>query len=110
MAAKQRPAKPAQQPVRRKHVPLRTCIACRQTRGKRELVRVVRTPDAGIQVDPTGKLAGRGAYLCKARACWDAALGSQKLAGALKTALEADSVARLRAYAASLPAAPAPEN
>jgi uncharacterized protein len=99
-----------QQPIRRKHVPLRTCIACRQTRGKRELVRVVRTPDSGIQVDPTGKLAGRGAYLCKAQVCWDSALGGQKLATALKTALEAESVARLRAYAATLPAVLAPEN
>ena len=38
--------------TRRKHVPLRTCIACRQNRGKRELVRVVRTPDAGVKIDP----------------------------------------------------------
>ena len=99
-----------QQAVRRKHVPLRTCIACRQTRGKRDLVRVVRTPDAGIQVDPTGKLAGRGAYVCKARVCWDSALAGSRLAAALKTTLEAEGVALLRAYAATLPATLAPEN
>lgn len=88
---------------RPKHVPVRTCIACRQERGKRELVRVVRTPDAGVQVDLTGKLAGRGAYLCRMRLCWDVALQGQRLAAALKTSLSADEAAMLRAFAATLP-------
>lgn len=88
---------------RPKHVPVRTCIVCRQERGKRELVRVVRTPSAGVQVDPTGKLAGRGAYLCRTRACWDAALQGQRLAGALKTTLGNEELAALRAFAATLP-------
>lgn len=88
---------------RPKHVPLRTCIACRQESGKRELVRVVRTPSAGVQVDATGKLAGRGAYLCRTRACWEQALLGQRLAAALKTTLNADEVAALRAFAATLP-------
>ena len=55
---------------RPKHVPQRTCVVCRSERGKRELVRIVRTPAGAVQVDPTGKVAGRGAYLCKARLCW----------------------------------------
>ncbi len=55
---------------RPKHVPQRTCVVCRSERGKRELVRIVRTPDGAVRVDPTGKVAGRGAYLCKARPCW----------------------------------------
>ena len=88
----------------RKHVPLRTCIACRQIRGKRELVRSVRTPSDGLQVDPGGKLPGRGAYLCRARACWDQALASQRLGMALKTSLGPEDLAKLRAYAVSLPA------
>jgi predicted RNA-binding protein YlxR (DUF448 family) len=45
-----------------KHTPLRTCIGCRQAEGKRTFVRIVRTPQ-GVVVDPTGKLAGRGAYV-----------------------------------------------
>ena len=88
---------------RPKHVPIRTCIACRQEAGKRELVRVVRTPSGSVQVDPTGKLAGRGAYVCRARACWEQALQGHRLSTALKTNLSADSLAALQAYAATLP-------
>ena len=91
--------------LRRKHVPLRTCIACRQNRGKRELVRVVRTPTAGIQIDLTGKAAGRGAYLCRARNCWIQALGSHRLDAALKTTVSTEEMAALQAFAATLPEA-----
>lgn len=90
---------------RPKHVPVRTCIACRQERGKRELVRIVRAPDGGVSVDPTGKQAGRGAYLCRARQCWDQALQGSRLAAALKTTLTPDQQAALRAFAATLPVA-----
>jgi predicted RNA-binding protein YlxR (DUF448 family) len=86
-----------------KHVPIRTCIACRQEAGKRELVRVVRTPSGPVQVDPTGKLAGRGAYICRSRACWEQALQGHRLGGALKTTLTVENLAELRAYAATLP-------
>jgi len=88
---------------RKKHVPLRTCIACRQTRSKRELVRVVRTPGGDVKVDLTGKLSGRGAYLCRAQDCWEQALNSQRLNSALKTTLTAAEVATLRSFAATLP-------
>jgi uncharacterized protein len=92
-----------QKAPRTKHIPLRTCIACRETRGKRDLVRVVRTIDKGVLVDPTGKLAGRGAYLCRARICWEQALTGQRLGAALKTVIATEDVAALRAYAALLP-------
>jgi uncharacterized protein len=95
-------AKAAKGP-RPKHVPLRTCIVCRQERGKRELVRIVRTPSASVQVDPTGKLAGRGAYLCRTRPCWEQALQGQRLSAALKTTLNAEDLAALRTFAATLP-------
>jgi hypothetical protein len=88
---------------RPKHVPIRTCIACRQEAGKRELVRVVRTPSGSVQVDPTGKLAGRGAYICRTRACWAQVLQGQRLSGALKTTLSAEDLAALQAFAATLP-------
>jgi hypothetical protein len=87
----------------RRHIPLRTCIACRQTGSKRELVRVVRTPAAGVQVDATGKLAGRGAYLHRNRTCWEQGLRSQRLSQALKTTLTAEEVGALQAFAATLP-------
>lgn len=69
-------------PVR--HIPLRTCIACRQTRAKRELVRIVRTTEGEIRIDSTGKESGRGAYLCRIPECWQAGLNNKKLEHALK--------------------------
>lgn len=54
-------------------MPQRTCIGCRSTLSKKELIRVVRTPQ-GVLVDPTGKAAGRGAYIHKARSCWEKAV------------------------------------
>jgi uncharacterized protein len=92
----------AQKP-RQKHVPQRTCIACRQTEGKREFVRIVRTLGGEVCVDPTGKQAGRGAYLHKARSCWDQALNGQKLNTALKTTVTPENLAMLKAYATTLP-------
>lgn len=55
--------------ARRKHVPMRTCAGCREVTGKRQMVRIVRTPQ-GIEIDPTGKKAGRGMYLHRDPACW----------------------------------------
>jgi predicted RNA-binding protein YlxR (DUF448 family) len=86
-----------------KHVPLRTCIACRQGRPKRELVRVVRSQDGAVTVDPTGKAHGRGAYLCRARACWQRALQRGTLAHALKGPIEPEAVEALRVFAETLP-------
>lgn len=67
-------------------------------------MRVVRTPDRGIQIDPGGKMAGRGAYLCRSRVCWEQALKSHRLGPALKTTLTDEDLARLREFAATLPA------
>src|SRR5512137_426826 len=92
----------AQMP-RQKHVPQRTCIACRKTQGKREFVRIVRTPEGEVRIDPTGKQAGRGAYLHKSRDCWDLALSGQRLNAALKTTVTPENLAALTTYAATLP-------
>lgn len=50
--------------MKTRHVPLRTCVVCREKRPKRELLRVVRTPEGEVTIDPTGKLNGRGGYVC----------------------------------------------
>jgi uncharacterized protein len=94
----------ARQPLRPKHVPQRTCVACRSTSAKREFIRLVRTPEGRVEVDPTGKKAGRGAYLCGQLKCWDIALNKNRLSLALKTAVSAEDSDRLRAYAATLEA------
>jgi len=89
-----------------KHIPQRTCIACRTVRAKRDLVRIVRTDAHHVQADPTGKKAGRGAYLCRQRECWESILQTPgRLENALKleTALAAQDLAQLREFAATLP-------
>ena len=68
-----------QQPKRPKHVPLRTCVACKETKSKRELLRIVRTPDGHVMIDATGKKSGRGAYLCARLSCWEIALKKKRL-------------------------------
>lgn len=72
--------------TRHKHIPERTCAICREKRGKRMLTRVVRT-DEGLKVDPTGKLNGRGAYLCDKTTCWERAVKTKTLDKALRIAL-----------------------
>jgi uncharacterized protein len=90
------------QPIHQKHVPQRMCIACRQGAGKRELIRVVRT-EAGVKVDPTGKLSGRGAYLHPLRVCWEKALDNRLLQRALRASISAEDLNALALHAATLP-------
>lgn len=88
-------------PRRGKHVPHRTCVGCREVHSKRSLIRVVRNPE-GIFVDPTGKLAGRGAYLHEQRQCWETGM-ENALARALKTDLSIEDKKRLAEFIATLP-------
>jgi predicted RNA-binding protein YlxR (DUF448 family) len=81
--------------VRQKHQPQRTCIGCREVKHKRELVRVVRTPEGKVRVDLTGKANGRGAYLCKNDSCWQKSLSKGQLARALKLTLSQEEIAML---------------
>src|SRR4051812_47294561 len=81
--------KAKQKAPRPKHIPQRTCIACRTVESKRGLVRVVRTPAGTVEIDPTGKKSGRGAYVCRSRSCWEKALKGKALETALKTTLSA---------------------
>jgi len=82
---------------RQRRVPMRTCVVCRTTTDKRVLTRLVRTPDDGVHVDPSGKRNGRGAYLCDNPDCWDRALNTEVLARALRTTLDESDRERLRA-------------
>jgi len=86
-----------------KHIPQRTCVGCRAVQTKRQLMRVVRAPDGHVQIDPTGKRNGRGAYVHERRSCWEQALRG-RLGHALKVEplLDADRVA-LEAHMAALP-------
>ncbi len=90
--------KPAKAP---KHIPQRTCVGCRTVLSKRSLLRLVRKPE-GVQVDPTGKFIGRGAYLHNRRSCWENGLKGP-LAHALKITLTTEDTQRLRQYMQTLP-------
>lgn len=79
-----------------KHIPHRTCVGCRKVESKYALVRIVRTAE-GVAVDPTGKRAGRGAYLHLNQSCWENGL-SGSLAKALKTTLEEKDILALKMY------------
>lgn len=108
-ASQQQPSKDKRkQPPRPRHVPQRTCIVCRQVRPKRELIRVVRTPAGHIELDPTGKKSGRGAYLCARRSCWEPALHQGKLEREFEMAIPAEDRLALEAYLDSLPPEPTP--
>ena len=65
------------------HVPTRTCASCRTARPKRDMDRLVRTADGLIHRDPTGKLNGRGTYLCHEPACRDPERGAEAVRRAL---------------------------
>lgn len=79
----------------RKHVPERMCVVCREKAGKRTLTRIVRGA-AGLEVDPSGKLNGRGAYLCDREICWETAVKTDVLAKALRMPLTEEDRERLR--------------
>ncbi len=81
-----------------RHVPERTCAACGQKRSKRELVRIVRTPQGTVLVDVTGKSPGRGTYLCASPPCWERAVQKGSLERGLHTQLSATDREQLMAY------------
>lgn len=98
----------SKQPKRQKHVPLRTCVSCRETKPKRELLRVVHTPDGHVLIDATGKKSGRGAYLCAKRACWENAIKRHRLEQEFEVPISDEDRAELDAYIATLPRDEAP--
>lgn len=81
---------------KKRKVPMRMCTGCSASRPKRELLRVVRTPQGDITVDLTGKVAGRGAYLCPDPDCLEKALKSKRLENALECTLSVETVDQLR--------------
>ena len=83
-----------------KRVPQRTCVGCRTVLAKRQLVRLVRSGEGTVKIDPTGKAAGRGAYLHNRRSCWDTALQRRDLDRALRINLSETDRAALAAHGA----------
>lgn len=68
-----------------KKIPMRRCIACREMKGKKELIRVVKSPEGDIFLDRTGRMNGRGAYLCDDPTCFAKARKTRALNREFKT-------------------------
>jgi len=73
-----------------KKIPMRQCLGCREMKMKKELVRVVRSPEGEISIDHRGKKSGRGAYVCRDKACLAKARKTKALERALETPISAE--------------------
>ena len=81
--------------MRKRKIPLRTCVGCGEQKPKRELVRIVRTPEGHVEIDPTGKKSGRGTYLCPKRSCLEKARKGKKIERSLKHEILPDVLDKL---------------
>ena len=81
--------------MRVKHVPQRTCIVCRQTKPKQDLIRLVHTIDGKVEIDLSGREVGRGAYLCRNRECFEKMLVGNQLERALRMKITPSNRAEL---------------
>ena len=77
-------------------VPVRTCIGCQCKKSKKEMIRIIRTPEGKIEIDKTGKKSGRGAYLCGNVKCLDIALRKNSLNKSLKQDIPLKTLDELR--------------
>ena len=82
--------------MKQKKVPVRMCVACRQGKPKKELIRVVRNKEGSVGVDLTGKAQGRGAYLCPSVDCLEKAIKSRALQRALECELTEEMTAEIK--------------
>jgi len=78
-------------------------VACRQVRPKRALLRLVRLAEGRVEVDAGGRTAGRGAYLCSRRECWETGINAGRLEHSLKTTLSPQNRDELVDFGRSLP-------
>ena len=79
-----------------KKIPQRQCMGCRERKAKRELIRVVRTPEGEVNLDFGGKMNGRGAYICPQSECLKKAIRSKALDRSLEVIITEDVYARLQ--------------
>ena len=79
-----------------KKIPQRQCMGCRERKAKRELIRVVRTPEGEVNLDFGGKMNGRGAYICPQSECLKKAIRSKALDRSLEVTIPEDVYARLQ--------------
>ncbi len=81
--------------MKSKKIPMRKCLGCQESKPQKELIRIVRTPEGVICVDATGKMNGRGAYLCPSVQCFSAAKKSRRLESQFKTEIQSELLEKL---------------
>lgn len=81
-----------------RRIPQRTCVGCRTVKAKNELIRVVRRPTGTVEVDYTGKLSGRGAYICPDVECLRSAVKGRRLDRALESTIDAEMLKSLEEH------------
>ncbi|WP_257350002.1 RNase P modulator RnpM [Pseudalkalibacillus decolorationis] len=77
--------------MKKRKIPMRKCVACQENKPKKELIRIVRTPDGEISIDHSGKKSGRGAYICNSQTCFELAHRKKSLQNQLSTQID-DSI------------------
>ena len=81
--------------MKTRKIPMRMCVCCREMKEKRSLLRVVKSPEGAISFDRVGKAPGRGAYVCKSKACLERAVKARQLERALETRIDEAVFAQL---------------
>ena len=76
--------------MKNKKIPMRQCVGCGEMKAKKELIRVIRTPEEDVVLDITGRKNGRGAYLCRQSACFEKACKNKGLERSLKMNIPAE--------------------
>lgn len=82
--------------MKKKKIPLRKCVACNEHRPKKELIRIVKTKEGIVEMDLTGRLNGRGAYICPDMECLENAIKSKKISRSLESDIKNDVYEELR--------------
>ena len=80
-----------------KKIPMRMCVGCREMKEKREMIRIVKTPEGNAEVDPTGKKSGRGAYICRQTECLRRSIRQKQLERQLEIILTPEIIETLNA-------------
>ena len=81
--------------MKTRKIPMRMCVGCREMKEKRSLLRVVKSPEGAISFDRVGKAPGRGAYVCKSKACLERAVKARQLERTLETRIDEAVFAQL---------------
>ena len=79
-----------------KKIPMRICVGCQEPKPKKELIRIVLTPEGAVEIDKTGKKAGRGSYICANPECLEKAYKEHRLERSLKTKVSSEIYEALR--------------